>query len=502
MRHVELAVALIALAACATGTRASDGVVVEGVVRGGAARVEVRRVGDIGTDRVPGRFRGHDPTDIAPWATASVSATAATGTDGAYRIDGLAPGVYWATAVRDDGAQASVAIDVGESGARADLSLPTHGSAFDGRAVHADGSPFLGWIQATWKDVHTAWTPTAKDGSFRFGGVGGEKASLVAVRPGEMCTTVLEVLLPPNGPVVFAVDAAGGHELHGRVVAEDGGAGVPNATVYLAQAAPGIYGYTAVRTDTDGRWHAKSWSDCRMFGVAPGFRWGEGRCPPPADGDGRDPDWRGDATVALQRTATVTGRVTRADGEPVAGVVVYARAIGWPNSPWDLVGTTTATDGTYRLTEVDPTGANVYAFGGGFASAGLADDLPHCYDVVHPRLGVELKPRATRVHDIVVEPIARVVVRVVDEKDEPVAGALVWSPWWRYTGDNFGHLAWPRGLPATSDADGRVVVPDLVPGGGYTFQADADGRARGTAGPVKVKSGEERVVEIRLGAVR
>src|SRR5262245_21036635 len=241
MRHVPSAVALFALAACATGTRASDGGVVEGFVRGGAARVEVRRVGDIGTDRVPGRFRGHDPTDIAPWATAAVTATAATGTDGAYRIDGLAPGVYWATAVRDDGAQASrvVGIDGWESGARADLSLPTHGSALDGRAVHADGSPFLGWIQATWQDVHTAWTPTSKDGSFRFGGVEGEKASLVAVRPSEMYTT-WDLALPAAAPVVFTVDAAGGHELHGRVVAEDGGAGVPNAAVYLAQAAPGI----------------------------------------------------------------------------------------------------------------------------------------------------------------------------------------------------------------------------------------------------------------------
>src|SRR5262245_66431011 len=90
MRHVPPAVALIAVAALATGTRASDGGVVEGVVRGGAARVEVRRAGDIGTDRVPGRFRGHDPTDVAPWATTAVTSTAATGAGGAVRIEGLA----------------------------------------------------------------------------------------------------------------------------------------------------------------------------------------------------------------------------------------------------------------------------------------------------------------------------------------------------------------------------------------------------------------------------
>jgi carboxypeptidase family protein len=500
MRRVPPAVALAGLLVSAPGTRASDGGVVEGVVRGGAARVEVRRAGGVGTDRVPGRFRVHDPTDIAPWATAAVAATATAHADGAFRIEGLAPGVYWVTAVRDDGAQASgvVGVGVGESGARADLSLPSRGVTITGRAVHADGAPFRGWVEATWQGVRTAWTPTGEDGSFRFGGVVGETASLVAVRPGEMCTSGSPIALPAAAPVVFTVDAAGGHELHGRVVAADGGAGVPNATVYFAQAAPGLFGYTAVRADADGRWRGKAWSDCRIFGVAPGFRWGEGHCP----ADDRRADWTGDATIPLGRTAAVTGRVTRADGAPAAGVLVHARAKFWPNSPWDEVETTTAADGTYRLTEVDPTGANVFAFGGGFATVGLADDLGNAVDVLHPRLGVELKPGATATHDIVVEPAGGAVVRVVDEKGAPVAGALVSAAWQPTTGDNFGFMAPPRGLPAASDADGRVVVADLVPRAAYTFEADAEGRARGTAAPAKVKAGEEAVIEIRLGAAR
>lgn len=500
MHHVPLAVALLGLAVLAPATRASDGGVVVGVVRGGAARVEVRRAGDAGTDRVPGRFRGHDPTDFAPWATAAVTSSAATGVDGAFRIDGLAPGVYWVTAVRDDGAQASrvVGIDGWEKGARADLSLPARGAACAGRAVHADGTPFRGWVEAVWQDVHEAWTPTGDDGSFRFAGIEGGKTRLVAVRPGEMYTAGPDIALPAALPVVFTVDAAGGHELHGRVVAADDGAAVPRATVYFTQAAPGMYGYTAVRADADGRWRGKAWSDCRIFGVAPGFRWGEGSC----TDENRNFDAKRDAVIRLERNAAVTGRVTRGDGAPAAGVVVHARARFWPNSPWDEVETTTAADGTYRLTDVDPSGANVYALGGGVASVGLADDLGSAVDVIHPRLGVELKPGATAPHDIVAEPAGRAVVRVVDGKGTPVAGALVSAAWQPTKGDNFGFMAPPRGLPATSDADGRVVVADLVPRGAYSFQADAEGRARGTAPPAKVKAGEESVIEIALGAVR
>src|SRR5262245_36143357 len=113
MRHVPPAVALIAVAALATGTRPSAGRVVERVVRGAAAGVAARRAAGIGTGAVPGGSPGADPPHVAPWAAAAVTSTAATGAGGAFRIEGLAAGVYWLTAVRDDGAQPRrvVAID-------------------------------------------------------------------------------------------------------------------------------------------------------------------------------------------------------------------------------------------------------------------------------------------------------------------------------------------------------------------------------------------------------
>jgi hypothetical protein len=493
----------------ASAVRAADDGVVDGrvLVDGApaAAHVEIQRVGDVGTDHVPTRFHGHDPTDIAPWATSPVLATVAAGADGRFHAAGLADGTYRLTAVREDGARESRFVDV-TAGAPATVEIATASGGFvlRGRAVHADGTPFRGWIAAYWLDVHDAWTPTGEDGSFRFAGIEDAKASLVAVRPGETMASGPTVALPRSDEFVFTVDVAGGPELHGFVVEADGGKAIPGATVYLAQAAPGLFGETAVRGGPDGQWRAKAWSACRVYGVAPGFRWGETSY---SDGAGKERfDAKRDLPIRLDRTVVVTGRVTRADGSPVAGAVVRSRSWFWPNSPWDAVETRTAADGAYRIEEVDAgsaaisPGAIVYVAGGGFVTPGLAGTLSQSFETATKTLGVKAKPGGTATRDLVVEPGGRAVVRVVDDKGAPVAGALVSAAWMPTSGDNFGFEVGVPTLPSRTDADGRVVAGDLVPDGAYTFQADAPGRPRVSAAPTKVKSGAESVVEIRVPA--
>lgn len=100
------------------------------------------------------------------------------GPDGCFCIRGLAPGGYWIDAFAD-GATAGQRVVIHPGGYPQPVFLellPTDGGfTLRGRAVFADGSPFLGMVFSTAADL----VRTDADGRFRLAGLHAGEAEIV-----------------------------------------------------------------------------------------------------------------------------------------------------------------------------------------------------------------------------------------------------------------------------------------------------------------------------------
>ena len=118
--------------------------------------------------------------------------------------------------------------------------------------------------------------------------------------------------------------------------------------------------------------------------------------------------------VVLDRGATLAGTVRAHDGAPVAGATVHVMRSGRPT-------TQTAADGTYRLEAVPEGSVEVGAFAEGhgpgvFGSAlGWGEAVPVSVRVGEVVTGI----------DIELTEAAWIVARIVDDRDEPLAGVSV-----------------------------------------------------------------------------
>lgn len=476
---------------------------IDGVTRIGRdpapAVIEVFAVGRTDTaddggdamDEVLGR-----PWYRVPGPPAATAAAESAGS-GEFSLDGLGAGDWLAVATFADGRRAahSVALTAKRPRARVELTAAAGGYRLHGRAVHADGTPFEGWVglqMASRPPSAQVWIRSGPDGAFAFAGlpyvgdtVSGHRlpdARLQALQAGRMLTT-LSIDLPHPDEIVVVVDP-GGEIRHGRVVASSGGAPVSGAVVVVETGKVS----SLASTGPDGRFDFTfSGGHPLVLVRAEGFATAQVR----DDGAGEE------LLVALERRGRVTGRVVRvSDGSPVAGAVIHSAG---PES--GLVGRSHATSGADGRFSLEPCGVgriDVFVLGGGWASDHLAEGAWRGYD---PFL-TEIAPGSSTDLLMRVVPSARVEGRVVDADGDPVASVTVHARRLRPPLSPLVGLPQRRArvvpLEVVSGADGSFGFPDLVPDSTFTFTVRPAAGEPKTTDPIRLESGRRTNVEIRL----
>jgi len=422
------------------------------------------------------------PPAAAPDAEADADAA------GGVLLSGLSAGAFRVQAVFADGRSAVRIVDVTPETphARVVLDAPEGGLALHGRAVHADGTPFVGWIrlqQILYEDA--LWMRTDAAGAFAFAGLNPTKTWLYAVDESTATTASVRVQLPFDGEYAFTVDRPTALR-RGRVVAADDESPVGGASVSVRT---GLFGKTQFEfiatTKADGSFEGRWARRASLSASAAGFVRGN------AEDDGKSDV----AVVRLTRGAAVEGRVlASADEKPVAGAVVRARLAAERNWSNEAVARSAA-DGSFRLDGVPPGDVDVFVWGGGWVSKGLADVRRGGADpfVVHVEDGA---PAKVELH---AAPSASAEGQVLDANGSPAAMAAVSALPTTY----FDGFAW-RSTSAESGVDGTCVLRDLLPGIDYSFsawQGRGDAYTRSTA-PVRTESGRTVQVTLRLDPAR
>ena len=269
------------------------------------------------------------------------------------------------------------------------------------------------------------------DGRMRLDGVSPLLSSLWVVAPEHEARQVWLPWPRTDAPVSVALEA-GGRTLRG-LVTDPAGRPLKNAHVN-----PGLYGQFRPNfvTDADGRFTVFGIPESRSslsptvtrFGHVAKDRFNQ----PLSDGVT-------EVTWVLEPAAEVFGRVTDDNGEPVAGVTVYA---GDSRFASNVVTPSRETDaeGRYRIRSVPPGDAVLHV---------LSDD--------HAPAVAEVRTRrdAPAEQNFTVTRGAAVTGRVTDPAGNPVAGVTLVTDTWR------GYRMFHRRVE--TDADGRFTLAHMPP---------------------------------------
>lgn len=173
------------------------------------------------------------------------------------------------------------------------------------------------------------------------------------------------------------------------------------------------------------------------------------------------------AEFTLTRGVRLRGRVTGADGKPVAGATVSTQETYYVVNDFHPTNKTDA-DGRYRLAALRPGPITVTVFAKGHGPALARTDL---------------KPGATL--DVQLPEPRKMEGQVVDGDGAPIASAYMRSQDWR------GQSSLP--LETNTDANGRFTIND-APDDAVVFQVGADGYEY--AGDAKLKAGEPNKITL------
>lgn len=401
-------------------------------------------------------------------------------------------------AIFADGRRAAQSVTLTAECPRAQVELTAAGGGYrlHGRAVHADGSPFVGLIglrMASRPASEELWIRSGPKGEFAFAGLPyvGETSSghrlpdarRQALVAGRMLTNLF-LDLPHPDEVLFVVDPSG-RVRYGRVVAASSGAPVPGATVVvrtITSREQVFSGDVESRTTTgpDGRFEFIFPGGRPLVLVtAAGF----------ATVQTRDDGYGEEIVIVLEKRALVTGRVVRAsDGAPVAGAVIHAAG-----ARWDSVGRSRATsghDGSFSLEPCAAGRVDVFVLGGGWASEHLSEAEREGFDpFVH-----ETVPGSSTDLTLRVIPSARVEGRVVGANGDPVASVTVHARRLRPPSNPLVRTPARRArvvpLEAVSGADGSFTFTDLVPDSTWSFSVRPVIGEPTTTDPVVLESGD------------
>jgi RNA polymerase sigma factor (sigma-70 family) len=441
----------------------------------------------IGAARDPLTWTGLRVQTLSTPPAAAPDSQADADAAGTFLLPGLAPGVFRVHAVFADGRSAVRIVDVTADAphARVVLNAPDGGLALHGRAVHADGTPFAGWIrlqQNLYED--SLWMRTDAAGAFAFAGLLPTRSWLFAVDENTATTASVRVQLPFDGEYAFTVDRPTALR-RGRVVAADDESPVTGALVSVRS---GVFGRTqfefTTTTKADGSFEGRWAGRAALTVSAAGFVRGN------ADDDGKTDS----VVVRLARGVAVEGRVlASADEKPVAGAVVRARLASQRDWAFETTARSGA-DGAFRLEGVAPGDVDVFVWGGGWVSSGSADARRGGPDpfVVH------IDPGSPTKIDLHAEPSASVEGQILDASGSPSAMASVSALPAKY----FDGFAW-RSTSDEAGADGKFVLRDLLPGVDHTFSAwQVRGETYTRSAPVRTESGRTIQVTLRLDPAR
>lgn len=476
---------------------------IEGVVLRGktpvAARVELRRL--------------VDPSEGAPllvphpdWLYGGVvgsgepMAITTSGADGRFAFADIIAGDYEARAV--DGrtaASARVRLRGAKPGTGVRLLLPEGPPMLQGRAVHANGRPFRGWIRV---HVHEGASVTIapfgvdlsygdglfavdEEGRFEIYGVSPGAIRLAAFRPGEVRYLSAPVVVPHAEGYTFVVDAGTGG-VRGRVVDRAGDRPIIGAVVIAsAMADSGGLNWARVHTDRDGFFRLPLPDhDLSLEVSAAGYVTSRRGAEPLGGAEYRFPSWGhfvvtggpafspaertpgGEVRVRLVRAPRVSGRVVERESKrPVAGISVWAVAADFSyTGAWGRA--VTRSDGSFLLGDVPAGRVSVFAAGEGWISAELAESTTeHITALAH-----RLEPGREIALELEVVPAVRAAGRVVDTSGAPVVGAAVRAqPTGAFPPVAAGYPMWLGS--AVTDGGGRFVLDPLVADHRYCFYA-------------------------------
>jgi protocatechuate 3,4-dioxygenase beta subunit len=216
---------------------------------------------------------------------------------------------------------------------------------------------------------------------------------------------------------------------------------------------------------------------------------------PSPDAEGWEAWWKEHALE--NQPVAVLGRVTRGDGTPVAQMSVRAVQV---DPSRDATPTRTDAGGRYELRGLGRGPWRIVARGGGWVAAGLSDD-PSAPRANDPYLAVVAPGPPVRV-DIVVEPAARVVGRVVRPDGTVAPGATI-EVLPDMTGRDGGVFARLDGPPdpcetRIAEADGRFTFDGLVPGEAYQLRAHSPEHLPSDPHALVAALGEPLPVELAL----
>jgi RNA polymerase sigma factor (sigma-70 family) len=447
---------------------------------------------DTGAATVLGRpwYEAPEP----PLAAAQTSSSAS----GEFSLHGLGVGTWLVVATFGDGRRAAQTVELTAEAprARVDLSAAAGGCSLRGRAVHGDGTPFVGWIgfQTIGRPRSTeVWITSDATGAFAIAGLPIVPRSASFARVADVLVealqagkslAVVQVELPYEGEVLLVVDAPGPVR-HGRVLAAADDTPIAGARV-LTRAAMTV-GHPAggtvqsfATTGPDGRFD---------------FVFSGGGMPVSVEADGfvsaslRD-DGQGDEfVVRLLKSAVLTGKVVRADdGTPAAGAVVHVASA--ESGAQATSRATSEADGTFRVSPRVVGHVDVYALGGGWASEKLAEADKKGFDP----FARDVQQGSASDLVLRVVPSARVEGRVIDAKDHPVADVPVEA---RRAPPPVTPLAGPVAR-AVTQTDGSFRFDDLVPDAAWTFTVRPIAGEPKSSAPTRLESGRATKIEIRL----
>jgi RNA polymerase sigma factor (sigma-70 family) len=411
-----------------------------------------------------------------------------SGSDGRFRISGVAPGSHVLAAVGDRLATARetpIVVEAGQTTEEMELVLETR-STVRGRVIDG-GKPVAGAVVAARTGDagrQSADAVSQEDGSFVLDRVPRGQVRFAARPYQVMRPDTFEITRPQHDDVIIEVDPLG--VIAGRVLRR----GRPVDAALIVLRGPNAAEIGPVRTGVDGRFEARGLSAGEWKVIGSSER--DGAFSPAQEVD-LERGQRAEVTIDLTYGAAISGVVVDQDGAPVPAVSVEFRHSGRD----DLGFATTAKDGSFRaatmmggaryLTTIrrrwNATERLRPASGGEFPPITLADGTSEV-------TGVVLAVRLDRLS---------IAGRVADESGAPVPDARVaaemMSPG---VATRFGR--WFHQASTVTDVDGRFSIGELS-AGPYALQARSSVGAESTIDEVAAGSQNVAIVLPSPGSI-
>ncbi|MCU0725503.1 MAG: carboxypeptidase regulatory-like domain-containing protein [Planctomycetes bacterium] len=436
--------------------------------------------------------------------------TAKAGESGAYAFEGVPAALYEVRATGAAGGSGTALVRLAASGsARADVDLEAGSGTLHGRAIHADGAPFDGFVAVEravpesvdvivlgcLPDEYATCFPrprgpaarTDAEGRFAIHGLAPGTYRLSCHAPGTFLATGGCARVPRTEPVEFVVDA-GLVALSGRLVAAGDGRPLPGVPVFGGGIPDhAVRSLMAAVTGPDGRFCLRLPATNRAVRVdPPGFR-PLVRAVPAGETE---------ILLAVDRAARVAGLVVEEGSDrPLPGVTVFAVPRGGAIEDLALGEKVAVTDARGRFAIEDlPAGEVALAvLGAGYASR----DFAHFDNYVYSPGAIRLEAGETREVTLAAARAPILRGRVVSEDGAPVVGASLTAERRRHTWSGTEVLSTGG---TDSGPNGAFEIGSLAPGVEHRIRVCASGFAEVCERITPLDPATAREIEIRLAA--